>query len=741
MTAGLKRILFFLFFTSGFCSLLYQVVWLRMAFASFGVITPVLSLLVSVFMMGLAIGSWGAGKWVKSWCHATGKSAVVFYGTAEFLIGMSAFAVPWIFTHGEDWLLPAGELNSTPYLLFSAIIIVLSILPWCVCMGATFPLMMEFVRERDPARTDSFSFLYLANVIGAMCGAIITPLVLVELFGFKATLSLAAMGNFTAAVISLLLGQMRSAPAAAGTIPAESADSAPIPAGGALSPRLNGVILFTTGFSSLALEVAWTRGFTPVLETQVYSFASLLFTYLLATWIGSQWYRRHRAAGRVVGTGRLMGLLALCAFAQIIVDDPRIIFSPVPLLASIVPFCGILGYLTPRLIDEWSRGDANAAGRAYAVNVVGCILGPLFASYVLLPWVGITWTLIILSAPFVPLALVTLREETTKDLWSRGIVGATCALVAVACTLTRSYEEQAAAAGSEVRRDYTATVISFGEGMQKEILVNGVGMTGLSPLTKIMAHLPLAFHEQKPDSALMICFGMGTTYRSLLSWDVQTTAVELVPSVRDAFPYYFADAAETMRNPLGRVVIDDGRRYLKRTDQRYDVITLDPPPPVEAAGSSLLYSEEFHRIVSSRLTDDGILQQWFPGGESTILAAIIRSVTNVFPHVRVFPSNHGGGVHILASNRPLPKPTVAEFLARMPEAAQRDMMEWYEGKLSKEEVVEYLLTREVDPATLVLPNKRVSITDNYPFNEYFAIRRLIRRISPDHNSTREQAGL
>ena len=67
-------------------------------------------------------------------------------------------------------------------------------------------------------------------------------------------------------------------------------------------------------------------------------------------------------------------------------------------------------------------------------------------------------------------------------------------------------------------RDSTATVIATGAGMDKQILVNGYGMTSLTPITKMMAHLPLAFLDRPPQNALDICFGMGTTFRSLLSW-------------------------------------------------------------------------------------------------------------------------------------------------------------------------------------------------------------------------------
>lgn len=78
---------FALFFLSGFCGLLYQIIWLRLAFSAFGVITPVLSVVLSVFMLGLALGSWAAGRWVERWAAAARVPAVTLYGVGELAIG------------------------------------------------------------------------------------------------------------------------------------------------------------------------------------------------------------------------------------------------------------------------------------------------------------------------------------------------------------------------------------------------------------------------------------------------------------------------------------------------------------------------------------------------------------------------------------------------------------------------------------------------------------------------------
>src|SRR6266550_3035696 len=92
--SAFRRALFLAFVASGFCSLLYQIVWLRLAFASFGVITPVLSTVLSVFMLGLAIGSWLSGKWIDALSAAWNKPAIWFYALAELLIGIGGILVP-----------------------------------------------------------------------------------------------------------------------------------------------------------------------------------------------------------------------------------------------------------------------------------------------------------------------------------------------------------------------------------------------------------------------------------------------------------------------------------------------------------------------------------------------------------------------------------------------------------------------------------------------------------------------
>src|SRR5262245_9776257 len=168
-------VLFFLFFlSSGFCGLVYQVVWLRLAMADFGVTAPLVAIVLSVFMAGLALGSAGAGRLAR---RRAGRAAPYFlraYGLTELLIGVSGLLVAPTLKLGRSLLASQGEhaaWGSSGYYLASAAWITVAMLPFCFCMGATFPLAMAAIRAGIASRSErSFSYLYLANVLGATAG-------------------------------------------------------------------------------------------------------------------------------------------------------------------------------------------------------------------------------------------------------------------------------------------------------------------------------------------------------------------------------------------------------------------------------------------------------------------------------------------------------------------------------------------------------------------------------------------
>jgi spermidine synthase len=238
-----------------------------------------------------------------------------------------------------------------------------------------------------------------------------------------------------------------------------------------------------------------------------------------------------------------------------------------------------------------------------------------------------------------------------------------------------------------------------------------------------MACLP-----RRPDAVAVICFGMGTTFRSMASWGVDTTAVELVPGVKEMFGFFHPDGPALERDPRFRVVIDDGRRFLMRTRKRFDVITVDPPPPVEAASSSLLYSAEFYELAKSRLMPGGILAQWYPEGDIRGGQSTLRALVGVFPHVRAFRPWMGLGVHLLASEHEIVLPDEAAMRARMPPGARADLVEWGRPR-GLREFARGLPGLEVDVLALLDPDAGFVLTDDRPRNEYYLVRRFRRWIT------------
>ena len=501
-----SRLIFILFIISGFCGLLYQVVWIRLAYASFGVITPVLSIVISVFMLGLSLGSWVGGKWIARLRIKLKISSIFLYAIAELLIGVGAISVPILFYVGEIVLLPAGAMNSFNYLIYSALIITIAILPWCVFMGFTFPFMVAFIKEIDRRNITSFSYLYFANAIGAMLGTLTTALILIEILGFYHTLLIAGSLNLCIAIISLILGFL---------VPIDTTQKSRsfiynqghfTESANITKRRWICVILFLTGFISMAMEIIWIRSFTPILRTHTYSFASVVAVYLFSTWIGSYIYRKQVKHKMVLSTPKLFGSLSIFALLPIVMNDPRLGIGIPTVLISIFPFCACLGYLTPKLIDQYSSGHPYGVGMAYALNVFGCIMGPLCASYIFLPLLGSKMSLMVLSATFLIAMLIKYKHSVFKENW--GVLLAVVALFLFfrAGFINVNHEElYARFKGSQIRRDHTATVVSFGNGLEKQLLVNGIGITKLTPITKFMAHLPLGFLQDEPSSALVIC--------------------------------------------------------------------------------------------------------------------------------------------------------------------------------------------------------------------------------------------
>ena len=319
---------FAFFFVSGLCGILYELIWLRLAMAQFGVTTALTSIVLSVFMAGLGAGSWTTGVLLRKYESRIGFPPLGLYGFSELLIGLSALVVPTELQFGHYVLISVAQravVSSGAYYVISAICLVVILVPWCACMGATIPLAMFAIR-RDPryeARR-SFSFLYLSNVLGAAAGAAI-PLLLIELYGFHGTLRIGAILNGMIFVAALALAFLSRPATMAALLDDKRRVASPDGGKGILA------LLFITGIGTMGMELIWIRLFTPYVGPVVYSFAVILGSYLLATFMGSQVYRlwsrsyesRKQTRLDLASVARITAFAYLRSSVAVELDSPR----------------------------------------------------------------------------------------------------------------------------------------------------------------------------------------------------------------------------------------------------------------------------------------------------------------------------------------------------------------------------------------------------------------------------------
>src|SRR5580700_5812947 len=344
---------FIFFLISGFCSVLYELVWLRLAIAQFGVTTAMVSIVLSVFMAGLGLGSWASGVLIRQREERIGFSPLLLYAAIELLIGVSGILVPYELRLGHGVLERLGSTSSAEYYVGSGVWVALTLIPWCTLMGATIPVAMLAIRRLFPRESSrSFSYLYMANVAGAVVGTAL-PLFLIELLGFRGTLSVGAACNVLIAILALMVST--SVPQKdVREVPREGSGELPQPASESTGEGYLLALLFATGLTSMGMEVVWVREFTVYIGTVVYAFASILGVYLAGTFAGSRIYRSW-SSGHANGSPLPWTLLALFALFPLLTASPNIhLYAFLRLVVGIAPFTALLGYLTPMLVDRWA---------------------------------------------------------------------------------------------------------------------------------------------------------------------------------------------------------------------------------------------------------------------------------------------------------------------------------------------------------------------------------------------------
>jgi hypothetical protein len=384
-------------------------------------------------------------------------------------------------------------------------------------------------------------------------------------------------------------------------------------------------------------------------------------------------------------------------------------------------------------------------GLLLCANTVGIIIGTSVMPFVLVPLLGSPRSIVALSVVNAGLGawlLIRYPDGQPSRGWSARVASAIMVLGTITILLGKPSfiahpTETMVAQSGELfasTEDTLAPVQAGRLGTEKHLWVGGTGMTALTVDARLMAVLPIMLRPEA-DSMLVICFGMGSSFRSaLLAGLHQVDGVELVPSVPKMFNYYHADGDRFLSDPRARLVTTDGRNYVELTDRTYDLIVVDPPPPIESSGTAVLYSREFYEAAASRLKHGGLMMEWMPYGQSVDEFRVhVRTFADTFPEMMIAFGPGGYGTFLFGSKEPLrfDESSIREVLARP--GMLEDLARASDSPASSVDAWVHLIPRLVwitgaDVARFA--RKGPLITDDRPLTEYFLLRRLIGPASP-----------
>jgi spermidine synthase len=642
---------------SGAAGLVYQLLWAKQLSLVVGADVFAVTTAVSAFFAGLAVGGFLLGRWADRWerpglLYCGLEAGIALLGVGSTLV--LATATGW-WTRLESALGWAAWL--APFALVG--------LP-AALMGGTLPVLTRFVAPSGERVDAAGGRLYAANTAGAILGALATPFLLIPRLGILGASLAAASLNLLAA--GGALGLLRGRPAPRASL---AARQPPVSLPLALYGLAGGV--------ALGYEVVWTHAIVQWTSTRTFAFAIVLGAYLVALSLGSAVSARRVSRlgdpwgwfGGLIATAGLVALLEMTLLGDWLTplqvraatwtfgltgseaSAMSARFATAALAVVLLPTL-MLGAAFPIVLRLVADADhpGRDTGRVLAVNTAGGIVGTLLTGFVLVPALGVERALgaLALVAAAIGGAAV-LRGSNVQALARAGTLVVAAAAVAtivalppdhLARQLARSrggelvYHE-ASAGGSVAVITQGASRNSF-----RRLYIQGVSNSGDSlpsiRYMRLQALLPLVIHRGEPRSALVIGLGTGITAGGLLQYPGLETRVcaELLPAVVHAAEHFRGNFGAAS-SPALEIRIADGRRELARSEQRYDLITLEPPPP-SAAGVVNLYSRDFYRLAARRLQPDGLFAQWLPLPTQTDAdtRSLVRSFLDVFDHATLW---------------------------------------------------------------------------------------------------------
>jgi spermidine synthase len=649
-----------LFFVSGGLGLAYEVLWMRRFAPLFGSTALAATATLSSFFLGNAAGSVTLGARSRMWSRP-----LVAFGLLEIGVGIGALLVgPMLHLYALSYPGLYDHLSRFPesFALAKLGLACLAVGVPAFFMGGTLPVLGEAVAPFGRRLGVSLGSLYAVNVLGAALGAMAVPFVLLPHIGLRRAELLVVAGSLSVGLAAVAVGSGMAKPQ---TPPSEGANRRRgRPATG--SPRLApGSVLALAGWSGLAtlgLEILWTRMFSLVHESSVYSFAVVVVVFLVGLSAGAALARLALARGLL--PRRLLGWSWSVA-GLLVVVSPRLFYhltnglqylpsedwpASAAGLSSLVcvtllPASTALGMALPLLMEMSSREGRSSGlllGRLMGVNTAAAILGPLLVTFLVAPMLGLWRSLVLLGG--LTLLLGSLVGLAGASRWSAWI-----AMVVALLTLRPASIPPVRVREGErlvsVREGSYGTAAVLEDGRDRWITVNNsyiLGGAAAAVEERWQGHLPMLLHPA-PRNVAFLGTGTGIAVGAVLSHSVaRVVALEIVPEVAAAARDDFGDLnGGVMTDPRTTVVVDDGRNYLLAAPAgRFDVIVGDLLVPWRS-GESALYTREHFATVRRALAPDGLFCQWLPLYQLSEpqLAILLRTFLDVFPRTTVWRGN------------------------------------------------------------------------------------------------------
>lgn len=650
----------FLFFASGFAGLVYEVLWMKELGLLFGNTSYAAATTLAAFFLGLVTGAYYWGR-----RSARVKRPLRGYALLEAGVALSAllyFLLLGSYHAIYGHLFQVFEGHRIPFLAVKFLLSVGVLFPPSFFMGGTLPMMSQHLVRRRHALGYTASRLYAVNTLGAALGAYAAGFHLPRYLGFHRSYVLAIGTTGLVALLAWILGS--------GPTPSKSPQhEEPSPEAIEnrfvfLSPRAIRALAFFSGFATLSLEVLWTRMFAQVLQNSVYTFSTILVTFLVALALGAAlatWLIRKRypsfevvilllsASAILVGAtpflfnGMTHGLEYVGgqrSFAGYIVGSfgyaASVLLVPGVLLGSLFP------YLL-RLAEPYARSVGRTVGDLAAINMMGAVSGSLMAGFFFLDLFGLWASIRLIATAYVCAAILVAERRTVRSKLLRALpVGGLLLLVSFLdpsrLPVVNVDPLEKGESVLQVWEGSSGIVSVVRQPASLSIKLDNdysLGGTGAAAYEERQAHLPLVLHP-RPRSVFFLGMGTGITAGAALLHPVERVVVcELGPNVVEAARTFFRPYVHGLfDDPRASVVAEDGRNYLLGTSERFDVIVADLFMPWKA-GVGNLYSREHYAASLDRLRADGIYAQWLPLYQLSQeeFGIIARTMGEIFPLV------------------------------------------------------------------------------------------------------------